>query len=87
MALELFSQSVVGLDIGSSSIKAVKLKKGKEGYELVGAEIMNLTADSVDELEPDVRFSLYVNTIKKILSQKNIASKKTLRVKLLYKIL
>ncbi|HRU38954.1 MAG TPA: type IV pilus assembly protein PilM [Candidatus Goldiibacteriota bacterium] len=76
MALELFSQSVVGLDIGSSSIKAVKLKKGKEGYELVGAEIMNLTADSVDELEPDVRFSLYVNTIKKILSQKNIASKK-----------
>jgi len=28
-------QSVVGLDIGSSSIKAVELKRTKQGYELV----------------------------------------------------
>jgi len=76
MAFELFSQAVIGLDIGSSSVKAIKLKKGKDGYELVGAEIMNLTSESIEELEPDVKFSLYVNTVKKILGHKNIASKK-----------
>ena len=65
MAFELFSQSIVGLDIGSSTIKAIKLKKLKDGFELTGAEIMNLTSESIDELDPDVRVSLYVNTIKK----------------------
>jgi type IV pilus assembly protein PilM len=76
MAFELFSQSIIGLDIGSSTVKAIKLKKLKDGYELVGAEIINLTSESVEELDPDVRSSLYINTIKKILAHKNIASKK-----------
>lgn len=76
MAFELFSQGIIGLDIGSSTIKAIKLKKLKDGYELVGAEVINLTSESVDELDPDVKLSLYTNTIKKILSHKNISSKK-----------
>jgi type IV pilus assembly protein PilM len=76
VAFELFAQSIIGLDIGSSSVKAIKLKKLKDSYELIGAEVMNLTSESVDELDPDVRFSLYVNTVKKILAHKNIASKR-----------
>lgn len=72
----LFEQSIVGLDIGTSTIKVIKLKKLKEGYELVGADIVSLSADSVDDLDPDVKHALYVNTIKKALKSKNIATNK-----------
>ncbi len=74
--MELFSQGIVGLDIGSSSIKAIKLKKVKDGYELVGAEIAGVSSESVDDLDPDVRRNLYINTIKKILKQKSISGAK-----------
>ncbi len=76
MALELFSKGIVGLDVGSSTIKAIKLKKLKDGYELIGAEIISIAADSVDEIEPEARHSLYVNSIKKILKQKSIGASK-----------
>jgi len=72
---DFFQQGTVGLDIGSSTIKAVKLKKLKDSYELVGAEILNLSSESVDEMDPDVRNALYINTIKKILKQKNVSGK------------
>ncbi len=76
MAIDLFSQGVIGLDIGTSTVKAVKLKKTKEGYELIGAEIINLSSESVEEMDPDVRHTLYVNTIKKILKLKTIGNGK-----------
>ena len=37
----------MGLDIGSSSIKAVELKKTKQGYELVSFGIEPLAQDTV----------------------------------------
>ena len=40
-------QTVVGLDIGSSSIKAVELKKTKQGYELVNFGLEPLSQDTV----------------------------------------
>lgn len=40
-------RSLVGLDIGSSSIKAVELKSSKQGYELVSFALENLPADTV----------------------------------------
>ena len=40
-------QSVVGLDIGSSSIKSVELKKTKQGYELVSFGLEPLSQDTV----------------------------------------
>ncbi|MCX7698971.1 MAG: type IV pilus assembly protein PilM [Candidatus Goldbacteria bacterium] len=72
---DFFQRSVIGLDIGSSTIKAVKIKKHKTGYELLGAEILSLTSELIDELDPDTKVSLYVNTIKKIIKQKNIGSR------------
>src|SRR5450755_3170612 len=41
------SKALVGLDIGSSSVKAVELKKTKEGYELVSYGIETLAQDTV----------------------------------------
>ena len=41
------SKSLIGLDIGSSSVKAVELKKTKQGYELVSFGIEPLAQDTV----------------------------------------
>src|ERR1700691_5874920 len=40
-------KSLVGLDIGSSSVKAVELKKTKNGYELVSFGLEALAQDTV----------------------------------------
>src|SRR3979411_295107 len=40
-------KALVGLDIGSSSIKAVELKSTKQGYELVSFGLENLAQDTV----------------------------------------
>jgi type IV pilus assembly protein PilM len=71
-----FDEQLIGLDIGTSAIKAVKLKRSKDGNELTGAEIIHLSSESVDDLDPDVKHALYVNSIKKIIKQKNISIKK-----------
>src|SRR5574340_1066155 len=41
------SKQLVGLDIGSSSIKAVELKSTKAGYELVSYGMESLAPDTV----------------------------------------
>src|SRR5690348_18477667 len=41
------SKQIVGLDIGSSSIKAVELKATKSGYELVSFGMESLAPDTV----------------------------------------
>src|SRR5580700_5668756 len=41
------SKSLIGLDIGSSSVKAVELKKVKDGYELVSFGLEPLAQDIV----------------------------------------
>src|ERR1700719_2893084 len=41
------TKSLIGLDIGSSSVKAVELKKSKVGYELVSYGIETLAQDTV----------------------------------------
>ncbi len=41
------SRQLVGLDIGSSSIKAVELKSTKSGYELVSFGMETLAQDTV----------------------------------------
>ena len=41
------SKQIVGLDIGSSSIKAVELRVSKAGYELVSFGMESLAPDTV----------------------------------------
>src|SRR5262250_173540 len=41
------TRSLIGLDIGSSSVKAVELKKTKAGYELVSFGLEPLSQDTV----------------------------------------
>ena len=41
------ARPVVGLDIGSSAVKAVELKKGKEGFELLSVGLEPLAPETV----------------------------------------
>jgi len=41
------TRALIGLDIGSSSVKAVELKKAKDGYELVSFGLETLSQDTV----------------------------------------
>lgn len=74
--LDIFAQGIVGLDIGSSSVKAVKLKKLKDGYELTGAEIVNIPPEAIEETDQDKKNSYYADAVKKILKNKNVANSK-----------
>src|SRR3989442_12535863 len=47
MALFKKSKPLVGLDIGSSSIKAVELTKSKKGYQLTGFAYESLGPDAI----------------------------------------
>ena len=41
------SKDVVGLDVGTHSIKLVRLKKGKKGFELLNFGIMPLPPETI----------------------------------------
>ena len=72
---ELVPQSIVGLDIGSSTVKAVKLKKLKEGFELTGAEMISISSESIEELDQDARQAIIVTALKKLMKSKNVAGR------------
>src|ERR1700676_3617818 len=68
------NKQLVGLDIGSSSIKAVELKSTKAGYELVSFGMESLAQDTVvDGAIMDV--PQVANSISKILGTQKIKTK------------
>ncbi len=68
------SKQLVGLDIGSSSIKAVELKSTKAGYELVSFGMEPLAQDTVvDGAIMDA--PQVANAITKIFDTENIKTK------------
>src|SRR5208283_4672978 len=67
-------RQLVGLDIGSSSIKAVELKSSKAGYELVSFGMEALAPDTVvDGAIMDAR--QVANAISKIFDAQRIKTK------------
>ena len=74
--MQLFSRQkpLVGLDIGSSSIKAVELRKAKDGYELLHAGLEPLASDTV--VDGAIMDALSVSdSITKIFSQQKIKTR------------
>ena len=69
-------KSVVGLDVGSSAVRAVELSKTKTGYQMAGFAYEQLGPDSVvDGAIMDSR--AVANAIKRILTQGNFKAKGT----------
>ncbi|MBI4378857.1 MAG: type IV pilus assembly protein PilM [Nitrospinae bacterium] len=61
------SRDVIGLDIGTSSIKLVRLKKGKKGFELLNCGIMPLPPETIVEgtiEKPEVVTNVIKNLLK-----------------------
>lgn len=74
--MQLFSRQkpLVGLDIGSSSVKAVELRKIKKGYELVHAGLEALASDTV--VDGAIMDALSVaDSISKIFTEQKIKTK------------
>lgn len=68
------SKDVVGLDIGTSSIKLVRLKKGKKGYSLLNFGIMPLPPETIVDgviEKPEV----VINAIKNLFKMEKIKTK------------
>lgn len=67
-------KDIVGIDVGSSSIKLVHLKDGKDGYHLLSAGIMPLPAEAiVDNTLMDS--ALIVSALKNLLSSLGVKAK------------
>jgi type IV pilus assembly protein PilM len=67
------SQGLVGVDIGSSSIKVVELRQKRSRYELVNLALNNLASDSVTE--GAVLDRTYLSSaIKKMFDENNIST-------------
>jgi type IV pilus assembly protein PilM len=63
----LFSSSLIGLDIGSSSIKLVQLKpSGKDRWVLQAYAVQNLSEEAVEEIDPDLRPAVVAEALKKV---------------------
>jgi type IV pilus assembly protein PilM len=74
--VQLFSRQkpLVGLDIGSSSVKAVELRRAKKGYELVHAGLEPLASDTV--VDGAIMDALSVaDSISEVLSRHKIKTK------------
>lgn len=74
--MQLFSRQkpLVGLDIGSSSVKAVELRRAKKGYELVHAGLEPLASDTV--VDGAIMDALSVaDSISEVLSRHKIKTK------------
>src|SRR5688572_32839683 len=70
------NKSVVGLDVGSSAVRAVELSKSKAGYQMTGFAYEQLGPDSVvDGAIMDSR--AVANAIKKILAEGGFKAKGT----------
>src|SRR5215510_6310361 len=70
------SKSVVGLDVGSSAVRAVELTKSKTGYQMTGFAYEPLGPDSVvDGAIMDSRG--VANTIKRLLNEGSFKAKGT----------
>jgi type IV pilus assembly protein PilM len=76
--MQLFKKSkpVVGIDVGSSAVRAVELTKSKTGYQITGFAYESLSPDSVvDGAIMDSRS--VANAIKRILTSGNFKAKAT----------
>ena len=74
--MSLFSKSVVGLDIGTSSIKVVQLKPSGTQWQLVGMGIAELPNEIQESKNQDAQRTAILETIKRVFKESGIKTKK-----------
>jgi type IV pilus assembly protein PilM len=71
----LFSSPLVGLDIGSSSIKMVQLKPSGKSYVLTNYAVHEISEEAVEDIDPDLKPGVIAAGLKKLFKEKRISSK------------
>ncbi len=71
----LFSSPLVGLDIGSSSIKMVMVKPSGKGWALVNYAVQEVSEEAVEDIDPDLKPSVLSEGLKKLFKEKKVSTK------------
>lgn len=71
----LKSQNLIGLDVGSHTIKAVQLKKTPEQIQLVSLAFLEVPPEIQEEADPAVRDELLARTLKQLFKESQITAK------------
>lgn len=74
--MNLFSKTIVGLDIGTSSVKLVELKKVNDRWKLMAMGVTDIPRESLDTKNPDQQRLVVADTIKKTYEKSGIKIKK-----------
>lgn len=74
--MSLFSKAVVGLDIGTSSVKVVQLKSSGSQWQLAGMGMAEIPKESLEVKNQDAQRSALVETIKRVFKESGIKTKK-----------
>ena len=74
--MSFFSKSIVGLDIGTSSVKAAQLKFTGSQWQVVSMGMAEIPRDSLENKNQDAQRSVLIETIKRVLKESGVKTKK-----------
>lgn len=74
--MSFFSKSIVGLDIGTSSVKVVQLKLVGNQWQLVSMGMAEIPKDSLEAKNQDSQRSVLIETIKRAFKESGVKTKK-----------
>jgi type IV pilus assembly protein PilM len=72
----LFSKNVVGLDIGTSSIKVVQVKQNVDKWHLTALGIVDIPNEVQESKNPEFQRAALAETIKRVFKEKGIKTKR-----------
>ncbi len=73
--LGLFSKTIVGLDVGTSSVKALQLKQSANQWQMTAYGIIDLPKHIQENKDPELKNAMVAEAIKKMLKESGIKSK------------
>src|ERR1019366_934380 len=74
--MSFFSKTIVGLDIGSSTVKIVQLKQEANQWKLVSMGIVEIPKESLEAKNPESQRLSIVETIKRVFKESGVKTKK-----------
>lgn len=73
--MSFFSKTIVGLDIGSSSVKVIQLKPSGNQWQLAAFGMAEIPKESLEVKNQDLQRSAIVETIKRVFKESGIKAK------------
>jgi len=74
--MNLFSKTIIGLDIGTSSVKLVEMKNVNSRWRLMGFGAVDLPRETIEAKNPEQQRAVIVDAIKKTYEKSSLKSKR-----------